>query len=174
MPRLSDSMEEGTIVSWLLSDGDAVTRGDELVEIETDKATMVYESDLSGVVTILVPEKKTVPVGAAIASIEAPASQASNGDAEAATNTGEDGVSLRSGLRRPACDRSGRGSRSRSVAGRAPPCTFARREHHVCTRKRAWRPDPESRCAPAFARSPCSSIGAQPGERAFPRWSSHR
>jgi pyruvate dehydrogenase E2 component (dihydrolipoamide acetyltransferase) len=39
MPRLSDSMEQGTIASWLKSDGDRVDAGDELVEIETDKAT---------------------------------------------------------------------------------------------------------------------------------------
>ena len=45
MPRLSDSMEEGTILKWLKADGDEVARGDELVEIETDKATMTYEAD---------------------------------------------------------------------------------------------------------------------------------
>ena len=38
MPRLSDSMEEGTILRWLKADGEQVRRGDELVEIETDKA----------------------------------------------------------------------------------------------------------------------------------------
>jgi pyruvate dehydrogenase E2 component (dihydrolipoamide acetyltransferase) len=42
MPRLSDSMEEGTILKWLKSDGDEVSEGDELAEIETDKATMTY------------------------------------------------------------------------------------------------------------------------------------
>jgi pyruvate dehydrogenase E2 component (dihydrolipoamide acetyltransferase) len=42
MPRLSDSMEEGTILRWLKSPGDQVERGEELVEIETDKANMVY------------------------------------------------------------------------------------------------------------------------------------
>ena len=45
MPRLSDSMEEGTILKWLKAEGDEVARGDELVEIETDKATMTYEAD---------------------------------------------------------------------------------------------------------------------------------
>ena len=44
MPRLSDSMEEGTILSWLKQVGDEVSVGDELVEIETDKANMAYES----------------------------------------------------------------------------------------------------------------------------------
>ena len=48
MPRLSDSMEEGTILKWLKSDGDAVAAGEDLVEIETDKATMTYASDHEG------------------------------------------------------------------------------------------------------------------------------
>ncbi len=48
MPRLSDSMEEGTILKWLKSVGDEVAVGDELVEIETDKANMVYEADTPG------------------------------------------------------------------------------------------------------------------------------
>ena len=41
MPRLSDSMEEGTMLTWMKSVGDEVAVGDELVEIETDKANMV-------------------------------------------------------------------------------------------------------------------------------------
>src|ERR687888_544712 len=48
MPRLSDSMEEGTIVRWLVEDGAEVHRGEEIVEIETDKATMTYEADGDG------------------------------------------------------------------------------------------------------------------------------
>ena len=53
MPRLSDSMEEGTILKWLKSDGDEVSRGEELVEIETDKANMTYEADSDGVLAIV-------------------------------------------------------------------------------------------------------------------------
>src|SRR5919198_4713189 len=48
MPRLSDSMEEGTIVRWLVEDGQEVKTGEEIVEIETDKATMSYEADADG------------------------------------------------------------------------------------------------------------------------------
>ncbi len=48
MPRLSDSMEEGTILRWIKSVGEEVSVGEELVEIETDKANMVYESDAAG------------------------------------------------------------------------------------------------------------------------------
>src|ERR1700742_4205756 len=80
MPRLSDSMEEGTILKWLKSDGDEVSRGDELVEIETDKANMTYEADQDGTLSIVAQEGDTLPVGQTIARIgeggeSAPAAQ---------------------------------------------------------------------------------------------------
>ena len=77
MPRLSDSMEEGTILHWLISDGAEVQRGQELVEIETDKASMVYEADDAGVLHILASEGETVAVGAPIARLLAAGEQAS-------------------------------------------------------------------------------------------------
>ena len=69
MPRLSDSMEEGTILKWLKSDGDEVSKGEELVEIETDKANMTYEADESGTLEIVASEGDTLPVGETIARI---------------------------------------------------------------------------------------------------------
>jgi pyruvate dehydrogenase E2 component (dihydrolipoamide acetyltransferase) len=69
MPRLSDTMEEGTILRWLVGEGEHVRRGQELVEIETDKATMTYESDLDGVLEIVAAEGDTLPVGAVIARV---------------------------------------------------------------------------------------------------------
>jgi pyruvate dehydrogenase E2 component (dihydrolipoamide acetyltransferase) len=69
MPRLSDSMEEGTIIKWLKAEGDEVARGDELVEIETDKATMTYEADSDGVLQIVAAEGDTLPVGEVIARL---------------------------------------------------------------------------------------------------------
>jgi pyruvate dehydrogenase E2 component (dihydrolipoamide acetyltransferase) len=70
MPRLSDSMEEGTILSWLKQVGDEVAIGDELVEIETDKANMAYEADVAGTLTeILAGEGETLPIGSPIARI---------------------------------------------------------------------------------------------------------
>src|SRR5690606_8331292 len=48
MPRLSDTMEEGTVAKWLKKEGDKVEEGDILAEIETDKATMEFESFYSG------------------------------------------------------------------------------------------------------------------------------
>src|SRR4051812_25127769 len=72
MPRLSDSMEEGTILRWLKGVGDEVKRGDELVEIETDKANMTYEASDEGVlVEIVAEEGDTLPIGEVIARIGA-------------------------------------------------------------------------------------------------------
>ncbi|HET8815524.1 MAG TPA: dihydrolipoamide acetyltransferase family protein [Solirubrobacterales bacterium] len=81
MPRLSDSMEEGTILTWLKQVGDEVAVGDELVEIETDKANMAYEADVAGTLNeILAQEGETLPIGSPIARIgepgEAPAARA--------------------------------------------------------------------------------------------------
>ena len=70
MPRLSDSMEEGTILGWMKAVGDEVAVGDELVEIETDKANMVYEADEAGtLVEIIAEEGATLPIGEVIARI---------------------------------------------------------------------------------------------------------
>jgi len=72
MPRLSDTMEEGTILLWLKRDGEELRRGEELVEIETDKATMTYQSDLAGVLQIVAGEGETLAVGALIAHVGPP------------------------------------------------------------------------------------------------------
>ncbi len=71
MPRLSDSMTEGTILRWLKADGDEVERGEEIVEVETDKATVGYEAEVSGTLAIREPEGALVAVGAVIAEIGA-------------------------------------------------------------------------------------------------------
>ena len=70
MPRLSDSMEEGTILKWLVAEGDEVKRGQPIAEIETDKANMTYEADTDGTVSELVAgEGDTLAVGEVIARI---------------------------------------------------------------------------------------------------------
>ena len=70
MPKLSDSMAEAIIVRWLKSPGDAFTRGEALIEVETDKATVVYEAESDGTLdTILVPEGGTAAVGQLIATL---------------------------------------------------------------------------------------------------------
>jgi pyruvate dehydrogenase E2 component (dihydrolipoamide acetyltransferase) len=94
MPRLSDSMEEGTILKWLKSAGEQVARGDELVEVETDKATMTYEADAAGFLHPVAREGDTLPVGAVIAHLLADASEAppeGGGLAPGGTSVGADG-----------------------------------------------------------------------------------
>jgi pyruvate dehydrogenase E2 component (dihydrolipoamide acetyltransferase) len=89
MPRLSDTMEEGTILRWLISDGESVSRGQELVEIETDKATMVYESDQDGTLQTVAGEGDTLAVGSLIATV----GQASAQDAPPDASPSPDGDS---------------------------------------------------------------------------------
>jgi len=71
MPALSPTMEEGTLAKWLVKEGDSVSSGDLLAEIETDKATMEFEAIDEGVIAkIVVPEgTDNVKVGAVIAII---------------------------------------------------------------------------------------------------------
>jgi pyruvate dehydrogenase E2 component (dihydrolipoamide acetyltransferase) len=70
MPKLSDSMEEATVLSWLKRPGDAVRRGEPLVEVETDKATVVYEAEQDGVLgDIVVDEGGTADLGEVIARL---------------------------------------------------------------------------------------------------------
>ncbi|KAA2215819.1 pyruvate dehydrogenase complex dihydrolipoamide acetyltransferase [Maribacter flavus] len=70
MPRLSDTMEEGTVASWLKQVGDEVEEGDILAEIETDKATMEFESFYSGkLLHIGIQEGESAPVDAVLAVI---------------------------------------------------------------------------------------------------------
>lgn len=85
MPRLSDTMEEGTILRWLVAEGEHVRRGQEIVEIETDKATMTYESDLDGVLHLIAAEGDTLPVGAVIASVGSADASAANAAPETST-----------------------------------------------------------------------------------------
>lgn len=70
MPKLSDTMEEGKIIKWLVKEGDSVASGDVLAEIETDKADMEFETIDEGVILkILVPEGDRVKVGTLIAIV---------------------------------------------------------------------------------------------------------
>ena len=69
MPKLSDTMEEGTIVEWKKKSGDEVKSGDVLAEVESDKATFDLEADADGVLQILVEQGVPAKVGAPIATI---------------------------------------------------------------------------------------------------------
>ena len=83
MPRLSDSMEEGTVLKWLVEEGGEVKRGAPLVEIETDKANMTYEADADGVlIEVLAKEGDTLAIGEVIARIGEAGEASSNDKAE--------------------------------------------------------------------------------------------
>ena len=71
MPKLSDTMEEGKILRWLKHPGDEIHHGDQIAEVETDKADMVLESFDEGVLEqIKLSEGESAPVGAVIATMK--------------------------------------------------------------------------------------------------------
>ena len=131
MPRLSDSMEEGTILKWLKSDGDEVKKGEELVEIETDKANMTYESDVEGTLKIVAGEGDTLAVGETIARIGA------GGEEEAPSEEPEakgEQAGARGGRRRRRRRRARAGPLRRADARRT-----ARRSPSARRSRRRWR-----------------------------------
>src|SRR5512139_2281425 len=70
MPKLGFDMAEGTLVRWVIQEGENVSKGSVLAEIETDKATVEVESEFSGVMLKhLVEEDASVPVNTPIAMI---------------------------------------------------------------------------------------------------------
>jgi pyruvate dehydrogenase E2 component (dihydrolipoamide acetyltransferase) len=96
MPRLSDTMEEGTIAQWLVAEGATVERGTVIAEIETDKAVMDLEAYDGGVLEkILVQVGETVPIGEKIAIIgdgSGSSGAGANGSAPTAESGGDDDV----------------------------------------------------------------------------------
>jgi pyruvate dehydrogenase E2 component (dihydrolipoamide acetyltransferase) len=85
MPKLSDSMADAVIIRWLVSPGQAFDRGAGLVEVETDKATVVYEAESAGTLgAILVPEGASASIGEPIATL-------ANGAGEPARPQASDG-----------------------------------------------------------------------------------
>ena len=69
MPKLSDTMEEGTIVEWKKKSGEQVKTGDVLAEVESDKATFDLEADSDGTLQILVEQGVPAKIGVPIARI---------------------------------------------------------------------------------------------------------
>ena len=71
MPMLGEVMEEGLIANWLKQEGDPLERGENILEVETDKALLEVESTASGVLKqILVPVAATVAINTTLALIE--------------------------------------------------------------------------------------------------------
>jgi pyruvate/2-oxoglutarate dehydrogenase complex dihydrolipoamide acyltransferase (E2) component len=69
MPRMGQTMTEGTVIKWLKKDGDRVIKGEGIVDIMTDKVTTALESPEDGYLQIIVEEDKIVPVGTVIGEI---------------------------------------------------------------------------------------------------------
>jgi pyruvate dehydrogenase E2 component (dihydrolipoamide acetyltransferase) len=98
MPRLSDTMEEGTVASWLKSVGDKVEEGDILAEIETDKATMEFESFYTGTLLhIGIQEGEGAPVDSLLAIIGPEGT-----DVDAVLNSQSSGASSKSAPKKEA------------------------------------------------------------------------
>ena len=99
MPKGSDTMTEGKVLKWLKKEGDAISTGDTVVEIETDKVNMEVEAMGSGVLRkILVAADKVVPVGELLAVIgkadeDISALVKADGAAKAGVRSQESGVS---------------------------------------------------------------------------------
>jgi pyruvate dehydrogenase E2 component (dihydrolipoamide acetyltransferase) len=98
MPKMGDAMEEGTLVKWLVSEGDEVSEGDAIAEIETDKASMEIEAEDSGTLAqFIASEGDDVPVGEAIAFIQGDGEEvperdgSAGGEAEEEAEEGGDG-----------------------------------------------------------------------------------
>jgi pyruvate dehydrogenase E2 component (dihydrolipoamide acetyltransferase) len=97
MPKMGDAMEEGTLLKWLKSEGEEVSEGDPIAEIETDKVTMELEAEDEGTLAQLIADEgQDVPVGEAIAFIqgegeEVPERSEGGGEEEAEEGGEEDG-----------------------------------------------------------------------------------
>jgi pyruvate dehydrogenase E2 component (dihydrolipoamide acetyltransferase) len=100
MPKMGDAMEEGTLVKWLMSEGDEVSEGDAIAEIETDKVTMELEAEDAGTLAQLIAgEGDDVAVGEAIAFIQAEGEEVpeSGGASEESEGEAEEGGDEESG-----------------------------------------------------------------------------
>jgi pyruvate dehydrogenase E2 component (dihydrolipoamide acetyltransferase) len=97
MPKMGDAMEEGTLLKWLKSEGEEVSEGDAIAEIETDKVTMELEAEDEGTLAQLIADEgQEVPVGEAIAFIQGegedvPERSEGGGEGEAEEGGEEDG-----------------------------------------------------------------------------------
>jgi pyruvate/2-oxoglutarate dehydrogenase complex dihydrolipoamide acyltransferase (E2) component len=98
MPALSPTMEEGTLAKWLVKEGDTVTSGTVLAEIETDKATMEFEAiDEGTVAKILIAEgTDEVKVGTVIAILagEGETAEGAAGSAQRGRRTRDNGTAI--------------------------------------------------------------------------------
>ncbi|HJZ36744.1 MAG TPA: dihydrolipoamide acetyltransferase family protein [Solirubrobacterales bacterium] len=112
MPKLSDSMEEGTILSWLVPPGTEIVAGQDLLEVETDKANMTVAAEGSGALEILIEEGETVAVGIPIARLGSEGASAAAAESPTAAAAAEVPVPIP-----PSADESPVASSAVSVSG---------------------------------------------------------
>lgn len=132
MPRLVEHMEQGVIARWLHGDGEPIEAGDELVEIETDKATTVVESEHSGVLSIIAAEGETVDVGKPIAKVGESVAASAQSDPVAASGQSDPSATSAQSEAAPAAtalSANGQGRRTRHLA--SPVARRIAREHGV-------------------------------------------
>src|SRR5919108_6677099 len=92
MPKMGDAMEEGTLLKWLKSEGEEVSEGDPIAEIETDKVTMELEAEDEGTLAQLIADEgQDVPVGEAIAFIQGEGEEVPERDGKARAEEAEGG-----------------------------------------------------------------------------------
>src|SRR5688572_16566390 len=155
MPQLSDTMTEGTVVKWHKKEGDKVRAGEELVEVETDKATMPFEAAESGTLAhVAVQEGQKVPVGAVIAVL----ATAKENPADVKKNAG-----ARAGARAEAGAGGGTGAKS---AGQKTAVATARGDQGPAdvSARRAATANREAAQRPAASGSARTMEGASAGE----------
>ena len=129
LPKLADTLVEGTVSRWLKKPGEVVSKGEPLVEIETDKVNSEIESPFDGVLSeILVPEGETVPVGQVLARIDPPGGAAAAPAAPRAAKPAADKPA-------PTSSRGSRVAELLRVAARTIP-------QGVCVRELEGRLDP--------------------------------
>ena len=143
MPQMGFDMQEGTIVRWLKAEGDQVSRGEPIAEIETDKAIVEMEAYASGtLLKTVVGEGETVPVGQTIAVIGAPGEPLP--DLGAAPSAPAEAEAPQEAPGRAGGGEAGRGAcRRRAGEGVAPGPSAGGGERHrpvACQWQRAGRP----------------------------------
>ena len=148
MPKLSDSMADAVILRWLKAAGEAFERGEGLIEVETDKATVIYEAEWDGTLdSILAPEGATVGVGEPIATL-------ANGDGAAGRRGTAGAFAARAA-----------GSALRCNRGRRGESRYRRRRRRDVPSRRRSRAGLRSSSASPFTRSPAPVRAAESPSR---------
>ena len=89
VPQIGESISSGLLATWLKQDGDTVAEGDELFELETDKATLAVPSPAAGVLSIQVKEDSEVQVGQVVAAVDSEAASHSRAEPQSESDASD-------------------------------------------------------------------------------------